>query len=144
MAAEVSRWREMSKKKGHGQKLSRHGARVLAALLQHPTVTDAAKASGISERSIFRWLQRKDFMEQYKAAQRAIVDDAISDLQGATKDAVATLRRSLTCGSATSEVRAAQIILEQSFKGIEILELQERIERLEAMLKPLDRRERRA
>lgn len=134
----------MAEKKGHGQKLSRHGARVLAALLQHPTVTEAAKASGISERSIFRWLQRNDFREQYKAAQRMVVDDAIGELQGATKEAVATLRRSLSSGNSASEVRAAQIILEQSFKAIEIQELQTRIERLEAMLTPLNKRNRRS
>jgi hypothetical protein len=135
----------MAEKKGHGQKLSRHGARVLAALLQHPTVTEAAKASGISERSIFRWLQRKDFHEQYKAAQRAVVDDAIGELQAATKEAVATLWRNLSCGNHASEVRAAQIILERSFKAIEIEELQERIERLEAMLAtPMNQRKRRA
>jgi hypothetical protein len=122
--------------KGHGQKLSRHGARVLAALLQYPTVTEAAKASGIAESSIFRWLQRTDFMEQYRAAQRAVVDKAVGELQGATKEAVATLRRNLSCGNASVEVRAAQIILEQSFKAIEIQELQERLERLEAMLNP--------
>jgi hypothetical protein len=134
----------MAGKGGHGQKLSRHGARVLAALLQHPTITDAAKASGISERSIFRWLQRADFMEQYKAAQRAVVDDAIGELQSATKEAVATLRRNLSCSNSASEVRAAQIILERSFKAIEIQELQERIERLEAMLTPMNKRNRRA
>jgi hypothetical protein len=135
----------MGEQQGHGQKLSRHGARVLAALLQHPTVTEAAKASGISERSIFRWLQREDFREQYKAAQRAVVDDAIGELQAATKEAVATLWRNLSCGNHASEVRAAQIILERSFKAIEIEELQERIERLEAMLAtPLNQRNRRA
>ena len=128
--------------KGHGQKLSRHGARVLAALLQYPTIAEAAKSSGIAESSIFRWLQRADFMEQYKAAQRAVVDDAIGELQGATKDAVATLRRNLSCGHSAVEVRAAQIILEQSFKAIEIQELQERIERLEAMLTPMSKRNR--
>jgi hypothetical protein len=135
----------MAETKGHGQKLSRLGASVLASLLQHPTVTEAAKASGISERSIFRWLQRADFMEQYRAAQREVVDKAIGELQGATKEAVATLRRNLSCGHAAVEVRAAHIILEQSFKAIEIQELQERLERLEAMLTPpMKQRNRRA
>lgn len=135
----------MAQKKGHGQKLSRHGARVLAALLQHATVAEAAKASSISERSIFRWLQRPDFMEQYRSAQREIVDKAIGELQGAAKEAVSTLRRNLSCGHAAVEVRAAQIILEQSFKAIEIQELQARLERLEAMLAPpLKQRNRRA
>lgn len=118
---------------------------MLAALLQYPTVTEAAKKSGIAESSIFRWLQRADFREQLKAAQRAVVDEAVGGLQGATKEAVETLRRNLSCGHAAVEVRSAQIILEQSFKAIEIQELQERLERLEAMLAPqLKQRNRRA
>jgi hypothetical protein len=135
----------MADDKGHGQKLSRHGALVLAALLRYPTITEAATASGISERSIFRWLQREDFREQLKSAQRAVVDEAVGELQGATKEAVATLRRNLSCGHSSVEIRAAQIILEQSFKAIEIQELQQRLECLEAMLAPpLKQRNRRA
>lgn len=119
---------------GHGQKLSRHGERVLAALLAHATVAEAAKASGVSERSIFRWLQREDFHARYASAKRAVVDEAVSDLKAATSAAVATLRRNLTCGNAFAENTAAQAILTQVFKAIEQEELQERIARLEKAL----------
>jgi hypothetical protein len=124
----------MADVKGHGQKLSRHGERVLAALLQHVTVAKAAEASGISERTIFRWLQREDFQARYKEAQRAVVDNAVGELQAATVAAVATLRRNLTCGNPFAENTAAGVILAQSFKAIELREMQERIERLEELL----------
>ncbi len=124
----------MAELKGHGQKMSRHGERVLAALLQHSTVAAAAKASRISERSIFRWLQRDDFQQRYRAAQRAVVDGAIGELQSATVEAVQTLRRNLTCGNAFAENTAAQTILAQSLKAIEVQELQQRVEALEKLL----------
>ncbi len=120
--------------KGHGQKLSRHGARVLAALIEHPTVAEAAKASGISQRSIFRWLQRADFMEQFKVAQRAVIDDAIGDLQAATKKAVSTLVKNLDDKSPVVANRAAQIILSQALRGIELQEVLERLAKLEVYL----------
>jgi hypothetical protein len=124
----------MAELRGHGQKLSRHGEHVLAALLQHPTIAEASSASGISERTVFRWLQRDDFQKRYREARRAVVDDAISELQAATKEAVATLRRNLSCGNAFAENTAAQAILAQSLKAIEQGELVERIERLEERL----------
>lgn len=123
-----------SKTVGHGQKLTRHGERVLAALLQHATVAEAAKISGVSERSIFRWLQREDFQARYSEAKRAIVNEAVSDLKAATSAAVATLRRNLSCGNAFAENTAAQAILSQAFKAIEQEELADRIERLERLL----------
>ncbi len=124
----------MAELKGHGQEMSRHGEPVLAALLQHSTVAAAAKASRISERSIFRWLQRDDFQQRYRAAQRAVVDGAIGELQSATVEAVQTLRRNLTCGNAFAENTAAQTILAQSLKAIEVQELQQRVEALEKLL----------
>ena len=120
--------------RGHGEKLSRKGEQALAALLQHATIKDAARACGISEKSLWRWLQREDFQKRYREAQRAVVDASIAELQGATKEAVKTLRRNLTCGNPFAENTAATTILAQSLKAIELQELQERIERLEQML----------
>jgi hypothetical protein len=114
-----------------GSRLSRKAEKAIAALLEQPTIAAAARAAGISERSLWRWLQREDFQQRYREAQRAVVDQAISDLQAATRDAVATLRRNLTCGNVFAENTAAQAILAQSLKAIELQELMARIERLE-------------
>ncbi len=134
----VSRWQQMAAK-GHGQKLSRHGERVLAALLSHPTIGAAASASNISERTIFRWLQREDFQQRYNDARRSVVDDSIRDLHAATGEAVATLRRNLNCGNHHAENRAAMAILSQSLNGVAISEQQERIERLEALITDMEK-----
>ena len=124
----------MTQSKGHGEKLTRKAEQAIAALLEHPTIAEAAKASGVSASSLWRWLQREDFQTRYRAAQRAVVDAAISELQAATKEAVSTLRRNLNCGSAFAENAAAQAILTHSFKAIELQEMQGRIERLEQLL----------
>jgi hypothetical protein len=120
--------------RGHGEKLSRKGEQALAALLQHATIKDAAQACDISEKSLWRWLQREDFQKRYREAQRAVVDGAIGELQAATVEAVKTLRRNLTCGNAFAENTAATTILSQSLKAVEMQELQSRTERLEQML----------
>ena len=124
----------MTGSKGHGEKLTRKAEQAIAALLEYPTIGEAAKACGVSERSLWRWLQRDDFQKRYKDSQRAVVDSAITRLQAATVRAVETLERNLSCGNFFAENAAAQAILTHSFKAIELVDLQERLEMLEKML----------
>ena len=124
----------MAESKGHGEKLTRKAEQAIAALLEHPTMAEAAKACGVSERSLWRWLQRDDFQKRYRAAQRAVVDSAITKLQAATVRAVETLERNLNCGNFFAENAAAQAILTHSFKAIEVRELQEQIDEIKTLL----------
>ncbi len=124
----------MTGSKGHGEKLTRKAEQAIAALLEHPTITEAAKACGVSERSLWRWLQRDDFQQRYKTAQRAVVDSAITKLQAATVRAVETLERNLSCGNFFAENAAAQAILTHSFKAIEMRELQAQIDEIKTLL----------
>src|SRR6266571_3151056 len=86
----------------------------IAALLAQPTITAAASAVGVGEKTLRRWLRDPDFAAEHRAAQRQAVDLAISGLKQATGDAVATLRRNLTAGVPSVEVRAASEILSQT------------------------------
>jgi len=124
----------MTESRGHGDKLSRKQDDAIAALLSTSSIKDAAKACGVSDASLWRWLQLPDFQAAYRAARRQVVERAVSELQGACGEAVETLKRNLTCEQAAVEIRAAQIILEQAVKGVELIDLQERVERLESLL----------
>jgi hypothetical protein len=53
----------------------------------------------------------------------------VSGLQQATSQAVETLEQNLTCGIPASEIAAAKAILDQAFRGLEVIDLAERIER---------------
>ncbi len=119
--------------KGHGEKLTRKQEQAIAALLSSGTVKAAAERSGVSEVSLWRWMQLPEFQAQYRAVRRQVVERAVSELQAATGEAVETLRRNLNCEQANVEIRAAQIIIEQAVKGVELIDLQERIERLEQL-----------
>jgi len=119
---------------GRAAKLTRKAEQAIAALLEHPTIAEAALSCGVSERSLWRWLQRDDFQKRYRESQRAVVDSAISELQAATKEAVTTLRRNLNCGNFFAENAAAQAILTHSFKAIEMRELQEQIDEIKTLL----------
>lgn len=117
---------------GHGNKRSRRQEHAIACLLSCLTVKSAAEKAGIAECSLRRWLEDPAFQAKYKAARRRVVDGAIGNLQRATGRAVATLVRLLRCGNPAVEAKAAIAILDQAVKGIELADLQEQVEALEA------------
>ncbi len=120
---------------------------MLLALLSHGTVDDAYEAAGVSKSTLWRTMQLSTFQECYRAARRQLVETAISELQSTCAIAVRVLREVAEDKEtpSSSRVAAAKTIIEQSIKAIELMDLQERIERLEAMLTaPLNQRNRRA
>jgi hypothetical protein len=123
----------MQESRGHGDKLSRTQEKAIASLLSTRTIGEAAKVCGVNDATLWRWLQLPDFQSAYRAARRQVVERAITELQAAASEAVETLKRNLTCGKPEAENRAAQIVLEQAVRGVELIDLQERIERLEEL-----------
>lgn len=126
--------RKRSQKRGHGEKLSRNAELAILALLANPTIPKAAKAAGISETTLWRWLQEDDFRAKYKEAQNKVFDGALSSLQGAATDAVDCLRRNLNCKTPAVQVQAARAILDFSLKAEQMFDLQTRISCLEVAL----------
>ena len=116
---------------GDGGRRSNREDAALAALLSERTVAEAAAKAGIGESTLLRWMAEPDFRERYRAARRAVVEGAIGRLQQAAGDAVDALTRNLTCGNPAVEVGAAKAILDQALRGLEVLDLADRIERLE-------------
>lgn len=108
--------------------------KAILALLECETIIEASAKSGVPVRTLHRWLNDSEFCKSYRSAKRLIVEKGIAELQKATSEAAKTLRRNLMCGNPSAENRAAQIIFEQSQKAIELEDLTERIEQLEANL----------
>ena len=104
------------------------------ALLAHPIIPEAAKACGVDETTLWRWLQNPDFQVAYRQARRQVVEKAIVELQRACSDAVKTRTRNLNCGQPAVEFSAARVILDQAMKGVELSDLVERVEQLESSL----------
>ncbi len=104
----------------------------LAALLNSVTITQAAKACGLSERTLYRFLEDAEFQTEYRAARRRVFEQNILRLQSLHDRAVDTLERNLNCESPPSEIRSAQIIIESVRKDFETLDVLTRLEILEA------------
>src|SRR2546430_12729651 len=120
--------------KAHGEKLSRKQELAIAALLTCSAITDAAKQCGIGEVSLHRWLKEPTFQAAYREARREVVQHAIAQIQRASSEAVETLRAVMQDAEApaSSRVAAARTVLDMSLRAVEIEDLQQRVEALEA------------
>lgn len=118
---------------GHGEKKSRKKEQAVVALLLQPSIGEAAKAAGIGESTLWRWLQQADFLETYRAAKREAVGQAVAQLQQASGGAVKTLADIMkdTGAPASARVSAAKCVLELAIKAVEIEDLSARVEFLE-------------
>ncbi|MGI8542817.1 MAG: hypothetical protein ACR2MD_04980 [Aridibacter sp.] len=106
--------------------------KALTALLTSNSITEAATKAKLSETTLYRYLQDNEFKDKYRNARRNLLESSIGQIQGATSDAVETLKRNLDCGTPSAEIRAAQIILDNSNRAFEITEILQRLENLEA------------
>lgn len=120
---------------GHGEKLSRKQELAISALLTCDKVAGAAEQAGVSEKTLYRWMHEPEFKTAYRTARQAVLQTSIGTLQAASSEAVATLKRNLTCGTPSTEVQAAAKLLEQCFKAAELHDVVERLEEIEAHLK---------
>lgn len=133
----------MAQVAGHGEKLTRKAEQAVAALLQFPTIPEAAKAAGVSERTLYGWLQEEGFREQYRSAKAEVVRHAVTMVQRASGEAVEVLREVMNSSesSTSSRVSAARTILELALKAVELEDLESRLVALEMKVRN-DRRER--
>jgi len=105
--------------------------RALAALLESSSIAEAAKRCELSQETLYRYLREREFVADYRNARRQVVENSITQLQQASGEAVEALRRNLSCSNPQAEIRAAQIILDNSIKGVEIVDVIERLEIIE-------------
>ena len=69
--------------------------KALTALIESGSVVEAAEKSGLTRETLFRYLREKEFLKEFRDAQRAVVENAVSEIQQATSDAVPTLKLNL-------------------------------------------------
>jgi hypothetical protein len=105
---------------GHGEKLSRKQEQAIAALLESPTVEEAARRAGVSYSTLKRWMRASPFALAYQRARRELLDVAVGRIQAAAGTAVDTLLAVAKNGGKDSDrVRAAGALLDHAMRGLE-------------------------
>ena len=114
------------------KKMERKKEKVIACLIAQPSITLAAQEAGISQSTMYRWLNDEEFQMAYRKAKKEIVGHALTQVQKAVTKAVDTLLDVMGNGVVESaKVSAAKTILELAIKAVEIEELEERLTILE-------------
>ncbi len=114
----------------------------IIALLKEPTVELAAKHVGVDESTVYRWLKEPAFAKQYRDARREAFRHAIALTQKYAPHAVQTLMKvaSDPAASHSAKVAAATALLKFSRESIELDDVVERVEALEAAAKSQESR----
>ena len=118
------------------RELTRKQEALISALLTMPQLIDAVRHVGISEVTAWRWLKQEAFATAYREARRAVIDQAIVQVQCATGAAVETLRQVMqdATASPSARVSAAKVMLDTAFKVVELEDLEARLRDLEDRL----------
>ena len=114
---------------GHGTKLGRKREAAIAGLLSQRNVDEAARASGVGARTLWRWLQDPEFQAAYRKARREAFGQSIARLQQGTSAVATTLLKTMIDPGtpASVRVRAAEAIFNHSAKAIEIEAIEARV-----------------
>jgi hypothetical protein len=110
--------------------------RAILGLLATPSVEAAAKQAGCTSRAVYKWLREPEFKRALGEARREALAQAVGRLAALTGAATEALERNLTCGRPAAEIRAATSILDIALRGLELDDLAQRIEALEARIQP--------
>jgi hypothetical protein len=118
---------------GHGSKFGRKKEDAIAALLVQRNLEDAARAVGISPKTLLRWMKEPEFGVAYREARRTAFGQAVARLQQGASAAATTLLKTMIEPNtpASVRVRAAECVLNHAMKAIEIEDIEARVSELE-------------
>lgn len=120
-----------------GEQLTPRQEMLISLLLAGVTIVAAAKNVNITEQTAHRWLKLPHFQAAYKQAQQSLFSQSLQGLQGKIDKAIHTLDRNMDSEDtpASTQVRAAQIVIEQSVSIYKMSELEAKIAALEQAMK---------
>ena len=118
----------------HEAGLSEKQENALTALLEAPTITQAAAQAGVGRSTLHGWLKEPTFAARYREARRDALSQATARLQKAASAAVQTLERVATDEEAppASQVAAAEKILSYAYRAGVFEDVEAKIDEWEA------------
>jgi len=109
--------------------------KVISLSLAGVSIEDIAKEIKISRTTIYRWLKQDLFQETLDLQRQEIFERGITRLKSAVDLAVIVLINALGSNNPSLQRLAAKDILSLALKTVQDKEIEERLERLEAIIK---------
>jgi DNA-binding transcriptional MerR regulator len=118
---------------GHGAKLGHKMEQAIIALLTARNTEEAAKIAGVSAKTLLRWQNESAFDKAYRKARRDAFGQGTARLQQASGAAVSSILKIMLDqhAPASTRLRAADLVLTQGARAIEIEDVEARVTELE-------------
>lgn len=110
---------------------------VLDALLAGEMGREAARRADIAPQQVSRWKKLPEFQKALEKAQHGIISGIVGKLTELVPASMQALKACLKTGNATVKVRAAGMVLDTIFRGVEANMQLEKLEELEATIHAL-------
>ena len=114
-------------------KLNAKQERFAVALMTTSTITEAFNMANITNATAYKYLKDPDFNAYYMQLRREAMQQATNKLQQSAVLAVRTLEnvmKDVENSTSSARVQAARTVLENAYRGLEIDDMQLRIEQL--------------
>ncbi len=111
------------------------------ALLASVTLEEAARKVGVASCTITRWMKLPAFRQALSAERARLLEGCVNLLHTGARHAIEALLRGLKAEREADQLRAAALLLDNLFRGRELLDVNEKIAELTALIEEL-RRER--
>lgn len=115
-------------------KLKNRQLKAIPILLGSDTVEAAAKKTGISKKTMYIWMEQKEFKQAVSEARNRLFDDSMKVLTNSCMKAVLTLEKLLDAQSEAVRRSTANDILGHVLKYRELTEFEERLETVEKII----------
>ena len=107
----------------------------IIALLERGTIEEAANKVGVTRQTIHTWLREvPEFKRRLEVERKAVFDEAAGLIKTASRQAAAVMINLLDHRDSRTRIRAAKDILGYAIKTIELSDIEERLDRIEAAL----------
>lgn len=112
---------------------------LIIALLHHRTKAEAARAAGVTHRTMYRWFEDEDFMAALRAARRQAFDGAMFALERNAERAALVLADELGENRTDNPnlINAATRLLDRAFRAQTVVAVEEELEKLRRVLAAL-------
>jgi len=115
-------------------KLTTRQIKAIPIILEAPSLRAAAKKIGVSAKTLSRWNNEPVFTAELDRARDAMTKDALSLLQLSMEKAVKRLAKIIDCNDLGLARIAANDVLRNGLKSLEIFEIINRLEEIEKKL----------
>jgi len=114
--------------------LKQKQAAALLALIEAPTMADAARRAGVSRSALFLWMKDATFKAKLDELRAEMFDEGLGLLKAATSKAARVLSALLDSRNENTRRLAGVSILTLSLKANETMEIEARIRKLETIV----------